>query len=184
MITTSLIYKNTKQLNDNTSMLDVAMECADFMEQTGAFAYKNWEDGELVDGPFLDRYFVAFTLMYPKKKAPDPDYIARIMKLDCIVKMEKDEYRRVYFERNEDVKFGEQMFTKNIGKHEVWLVHIKIPQRFLILDGNTVFNIDGRDMYYDDIEAVYDNDVSKSEGEAGSTGGDDMFGGDEGDLDL
>ena len=40
-------------------------------------------------------------------------------------------------------------------QHKVWLINIKIPQRFLVMDGNTVFNIDGRDVYYDDLEAVY-----------------------------
>ena len=37
MITTSMIYKNTKRLNDQRGALDIAMECADFLEQTGAF---------------------------------------------------------------------------------------------------------------------------------------------------
>lgn len=186
MITTSLIYKNTKRLNDNGTLLDVAMECADFLEQTGAFAYKNWEDGEFVSGPYIENYYVTFTLMYPFIKTPDPDFIARIANLDCIVEMHKDEYHRVYYARNEEVKFGDQMFKKNISKHKVWLITIKVPQRFLALDGNTVFNIDGKDVYYDDIDALYDGDIEQvdSGNEGGGADFGDMVGGDDGDFDL
>jgi len=160
MITTSMIYKNTKRLNDQHGALDIAMECADFLEQTGAFAYTNWEDGEVISGPFISNYYVDITLMFPQQKTPDPDYISRLTKLECLVEMTKDEYKRVYYERNENVKFGAEMFSKKVSTHKVWIINIKIPQRYLVLDGNTLFNIDGKDVYYDDLEATYDKDVN------------------------
>lgn len=176
MITTSMIYKNTKRLNDQQGALDIAMECADFLEQTGAFVYTNWEEGEVVAGPYIKNHYVEITLMYPQKKTPDPDYIMRLTKLDCIVEMTKDEYKRVYYERNPEVKLGDGMFAKKMSTHNVWLINIKIPQRFLVMDGNTVFNIDGRDVYYDDLEAVYDDEAAANTEDDSS---DDM-----GELDL
>lgn len=187
MITTSMIYKNTKRINDQVGALDIAMECAAFLEQSGAFVYRNWEDGELVGGPLIENYYVGISLMFPSKKTPDPAYIARLTNMDCIVEMNKDHYHRVYYERNTDVKFGENMFKKLMSKHEVWIINIKIPQRYLVIDGNTIFNVDGRDMYYDDLEATYDEDAStKAEESSGDGGGDNDFGGedDDGGFDL
>ena len=41
--------------------------------------------------------------------------------------------------------------------HTVWSITLEIPNRFLPLDGNTTFNIDGEDVNYEDIEVYYDN---------------------------
>lgn len=180
MITTSMIYNNTKRINDDANALDIAMECADFLEQTGAFAFKNWEDGEFISGPYIDSYYVEFTLMYPKKRTPDPDYISRLTALDCFIDMQEDRYKRVYYERNPDIKFGENMFDRKVSEHIVWLITIKVPQRFLVLDGNTVFNIDGKDVYYDDLESIYDEDIEESKVDSDSAG--DISG--DGDLDF
>lgn len=187
MITTSMIYKNTKRINDDNNALDIAMECADFLEQTGAFAFKNWEDGEFVSGPFIANFYVEFSLMYPKKRTPDPDYIERLTALDCIVEMKEDEYKRLYYERNQEIKFGDQMFEKKVSIHKVWIITIKVPQRFLVLDGNTLFNVDGKDVYYDDLEAVYDEDsaeVTEDTGDISGDGGLDFGDDDDEDFEL
>ena len=157
------------------------MECVDFLE-AGAFAFKNWEDGEFISGPYIANFYVEFSLMYPKKRTPDPDYIDRLLSLDCIVDMQEDKYKRVYYERNQDVKYGDNMFDKKLSTHKVWIITIKIPQRFLAIDGNTIFNVDGKDIYYDDLEAIYDQDIPKGDSEDSGDSFD--FDGGDGEFDL
>lgn len=167
MITTSTIYKNTRNVNENTNKLDAAMEVAAFLEQMGAFAFEHWIDAEVVYGPVIEKFYVTMKLMFPKKMPPDLAVIERLCNLDCIVTLEEDTYKRVVHvrEKSDNDIHGMRTysgFQKKLCEHKVWIIDMKIPQRFLSLDGNTVYNIDGDDILYSDIEAIYDEDVQNS----------------------
>lgn len=182
MITTSTIYKNTKNVNDDYGKLDAAMEVAAFMEQIGAFAFDNWLDGELVFGPQIEKYYVTIKLMFPNKMPPNPAVFERLTNLECMVELNEDTYKRVALIKDENVQPFEyttqQGFHKKVFEHKVWIVTIRVPQRYLALDGNTMFNIDGEDILYSDIEAIYQGEEEAEESAASSmdSGGDD-FGG-------
>lgn len=181
MITTSTIYKNTKNVNDDYSKLDAAMEVAAFLEQVGAFAFDNWVDGELVFGPLIEKFHVTVRIMFPKKLSPNPAVFERLTNLECMVEFEEDTYKRVALIKDDNVdaiEYGSNNgFSKKTFEHKVWIVTLRVPQRYLSLDGNTVFNIDGEDIFYSDIEAIYQGDE-----EAEASAADDM-GSSSGDLD-
>lgn len=190
MITTSTIYKNTKNVNDDYGKLDAAMEVAAFMEQIGAFAFDNWIDGELVFGPQIEKYYVTIKIMFPNKMPPNPAVFERLTNLECMVELEEDTYKRVALVKDDSERpieyTAEQGFHKKVFEHRVWIVTIRVPQRYLALDGNTMFNIDGEDIQYSDIEAIYQGEEEAEESAAssmGGGGGDDfggLGGGDEG----
>lgn len=180
MITTSYIYKNTKRLTNNASLLDVALECADFLDRMGASSFKNWLNGELVAGAEIKKYHVRTVYMFPQALTPDPDFIERLQAMNCIVDFKADTYNRVDYVRIDDNPESE--LQKKLFKHDVWLIEILIPIKYLALDGNTVFNIDGEDIEYDDIDTVYDSEATRQQDEQGEggdefgdEGGDDMF---------
>lgn len=187
MITTSTIYKNTKNVNDNYGKLDAAMEVAAFLEQVGAFAFDNWIDGELVYGPVIEKYYVTIKMMFPKKLPPNPAVFERLTNLECIVELNEDTYKRVALIRDDKVQplefSADNGFTKKTFEHRVWIVTVRVPQRYLSLDGNTVFNIDGEDIYYSDIEAVYQGEEEAEASAADEFGGMDS-GADEADDDF
>lgn len=182
MIKSSVIYRNTKNLDADTTLMDAAMECAFFLEELGILAYRNWDKGEIVAGPYLTRFHTTVTFMFSMKAIPDLLAIDRIKNMDCLTSIKKDTYERVV--RKE---IGEEQYEMVKVKHKVLLITIKIPNRYLALDGNTVMNIDGEDIYYEDIDTIYDEDVP-----TGSDDGGDDFGGgfdsggfdDGGDLEL
>lgn len=184
MITTSYIYKNTKRLNDNSNSLDTVLECVDFLDRMGASSFKNWLNGELVAGPTISKFFVRTVFMFPEKLLPDPDFIERLQSMNCIVNLTKDSYQRVEYVRNEIT--SSNPLTRHLVEHKVWLIEILIPQKYLALDGNTLFNIDGEDIEYEDLDVIYDSEATQqieaNEGDDNDMGGDDFdFGGDEGD---
>lgn len=190
MITTSTIYKNTKNVNDDYGKLDAAMEVAAFMEQIGAFAFDNWIDGELVFGPQIEKYYVTIKLMFPNKMPPNPAVFERLTNLECMVELEEDTYKRVALIKDDSERpieyTAEQGFRKKVFEHRVWVVTIRVPQRYLALDGNTMFNIDGEDIQYSDIEAIYQGEEEAEQSAASSMGrgGDDFgsLGGDDEDF--
>lgn len=181
MITTSTIYNNTKTVNEHNGMLDMAMEVAAFLDQIGAFAFKNWIDGEVIDGPKRDKFFIKIKLMFPTNVIPDPSVIERLENLKCKTELKKDIYRRVIHvrERDTDQMNNRNGFEKRLVEHNVWVLTLMIPERYLPLDGNTVFKIDDEYHNYNDLEAIYiNNEKEQLETE------DSDIGGDEGGFDL
>lgn len=183
MITTSTIYRNTRRVNEETSKLDAAMEVAGFLEQVGAFAFDNWVDGELVFGPLIEKYYVTVKLMFPQKLPPNPAVFDRLTNLECIVELEKDTYKRVALVKDNtrsSIEMGSgEAFQKQMFTHKVWVLTLKVPQRYLALDGNTMFNIDGEDILFNDLEAIYQTD-EQEELNNNSGGSEPDEGGDEG----
>lgn len=168
MIKSSVIYRNTKNLDAETTLMDAAMECAFFLEELGILGYRNWDKGELVSGPFLSRFHTTVTFMFSMKALPDMLAIDRMKNMNCLTSVKKDVYERVVRKQT-----SENDYELVKVKHNVVLITIKIPNRYLALDGNTVMSIDGEDIYYEDIDAIYDGDIEPS-GDDGDDGG---FGG-------
>lgn len=169
MINSSAVYKNTKNIDADGNLLDVAMECAYFMEQIGVLGYRNWDKGEIVNGPHVSRFFSTISLMFSAQSLPDITVIDRLKNMDCKISHETDTYRRVvtYKEGNQTT----DPMSQKVVDHKVWIVTIKIPNRYLALDGNTIMNIDGEDAYYDDIEIIYNDEVEAADEESGDFGG-------------
>ena len=78
--------KNIYMSDNSLSML------CDFervLDSVDIYAFPNWEKGELVDGPKINKYFVRCMFMWPKKMMPDPRGGARLLPFDCDVKYQK-----------------------------------------------------------------------------------------------
>ena len=122
--------------NDNT-LLDMLMEFEKTLDELDMYAFKNWDQGEILEGPSIGRHYVNVKLMYPSKKMPDPEGAKRLLARDCLVKYSKDSLespRRVL--AFDDVKVevrpdGGQRFTPKTETESVWVVDIKMPRRYV-----------------------------------------------------
>lgn len=177
MINSSAVYRNTRNLDGDETLMDVAMECAYFLEQIGALAYCNWDKGEVINGPNVTRFFSTISLMFSANALPDITVIDRLKSMQCKVSYETDTYRRVVSYKDGEDQFAE--YRQKVVDHKVWIVTIKIPNRYLALDGNTIMNIDGDDIYYDDIEIVYNDEAEEA---LNGDGGDDFGGSSDNDF--
>ena len=72
------------------SALDVLMDVERVLDNQNIYTYANWIDGEVVEGPHIDKYWVTVTLMYEYEKMPDPEAAKRLLKHDCKVYYAKD----------------------------------------------------------------------------------------------
>ena len=81
---------------DSDSILNVLIDFEGVLDHLDIYAYENWEKGEVIQGPDLEKYWVTVTLMYPKKLMPNPDGALRII------------------ERGGKVMFGEDTYLKPI----------------------------------------------------------------------
>lgn len=156
------INGNLSKILDSKNTLDVLLEFESMLDSVNIYAFKNWQYGEVVDGPKLGRHWVTVTLMYPTKLMPDPNGAKRLLNYDCKVNYRKADYitpikikTQDDLEVNEDGKRVPKMIKKG-----VWLIEITMPRRFIDDESITV---DNDDIDQDAVEEAYDDNLD-SEG--------------------
>lgn len=124
--------KNTlSRIANEKSALDMLIEFERTMDNANVFAYKNWINGELVEGPEITKYWFKTTWMWPLKMMPDPDGAMRLIKYGCKVNYKKDVLNvPMRVTAPED---WEDPMTKLAKKKTVmvWLVEIEMPRKFI-----------------------------------------------------
>lgn len=126
-----------KRLNTNDDLLDILIEMEDFLDSRDLYAFKNWIDGVIIDGPHVSRYWCELTLKYPYMKMPDPAGKARLEEHDVRVDYtESTELVPVQVQSPEDFRPGSR--KPKLEHSKIWLVTISIPRRFIddIIDQN------------------------------------------------
>ena len=79
------ILNNLRANTSRDSALETLMDFERVLDTANIYAYKNWMEGEIVEGPHIDRYWVTVTLMYYKNQMPDPEGAMRLTKNGCKV---------------------------------------------------------------------------------------------------
>lgn len=152
-----------KKLSDSSSLTDVLIQMEDFLDGLDLYVFKNWFDGEIVEGPNVRRYWVSMTLKYDYESMPDPDGGLRLIKHGA-----KVFFRKAKEEVARDIKDPSDYRPEQKGKpimdlNEVWLVEIHIPRRFI-----DELDDDDLDVVADDVDAdvvsdARDEDIDGSE---------------------
>jgi hypothetical protein len=170
------IVHNVKGLMTSDGSMSTLLDFERVLDEADIYAFKNWELGELVDGPKIKRYEVSCTFMWPSSIMPDPRGAKRLLPLGCKSLFKKTKIKTpVKIKTADDFKPGTH-YPKLIER-EVWLINITMPKQLMndIREGSIDLadqNIDLEDL--DDAYAKdYDKADVKSEGE-------ENFGGDMG----
>lgn len=169
-------------LSDSDSLLDIMLQVEDYLDSLDIYAFKNWIDGELVEGPYVKRYWVQFTLKYPYKKMPDPQGGLRLLKYGS-----KVQFKKTTEEVAQDPTDRSNMDEENKPKmkeEKIWLVFVKIPRRFVEDMGTEDLQTYNDEIEVDDVEDAQDEGVDETTGVTGeeSETEETTGGGDEGDI--
>lgn len=132
------------------------------LDEVDIYAFKNWEDGELVKGPEIGRYLVTCAFMWPEKLMPDPRGAKRLIPFDC-----KIEYLKTVIKVPTKVKSRDD-FKENSKKPKmidmpVWVVEITMPKDLMsdIREGS--IELEGQDIDLEELDAAYEQDLDKQE---------------------
>ena len=123
------ILDNLRSVNKNNSLLDILMEFEKILEDTGMYAYKNWDIGEIVEGPHLSRYWLYIKLMYPYKGMPDPKGGLRLEKIGCEIKFNKSVLKTPIVPKSPNDLDSEGM--PKLSSDSIWIVDIWMPRKFI-----------------------------------------------------
>ncbi len=146
-----------KRLSDSASLTDILVQMESFLDDLDIYVFKNWFEGEIVDGPNIERHWTSLTLKYDYKQMPDPEGGIRLLKYGALVSFTKAQEEDTEDHKQQDIRtLNAQPYTGAVndaqnalarGKPQlkkIWLVTIKIPRHFIdelqqmddFLDGN------------------------------------------------
>lgn len=147
-ISANILNNNIKVISENNSLLDMLLEFEKTLDSLDLYAFKNWQKGEILEGPSLKRHYVNVKLMYPYKNMPDPEGAKRLMARDCLVKFNKDTLitpKKV--KTFDDVEMdtrpnGQTRYKAKTKSEPVWVVSIDMPRRYVDEFSKDVVEID------------------------------------------
>jgi hypothetical protein len=130
MIDVKDVIKNVQDIYVGNNALNILKDFERVLDELDIYVFKNWEQGELVEGPKVNRYTVECTFMWPAEKMPDPEGGARLLEYDVEIKYKKE---KLLIPRKIRSPGDFRPGTKKgiIDPHPVWLVHIIMPKKLM-----------------------------------------------------
>ena len=162
------ILNNLRANTSRDSALETLMDFERVMDTANIYAYKNWMEGEIVEGPHIDRYWVTVTLMYYKNQMPDPEGAMRLTKNGCKVYFAEEEYITAAKLKSPDDSEGQdnadgkrpgQSRAKRVIK-PVWLVTIVMPRKYMDDVESSKLRVDDQNINSDAVEQAYTDEIS------------------------
>jgi hypothetical protein len=149
------VIENTKDIYMSDSSLETLLDFERVIDELDIYVFKNWKQGELVEGPVYEKYFVTCTFMWPKKLMPDPRGGERLMDYDCEVYYSKDmlEYP-VKVKTPDDFEPGGKM--PKMDKKPVWLVTIVMPKKLMQEIQQGSLDLESATLDMEDVEQAYE----------------------------
>ena len=136
-IAVKMLNDQIKKVSETNTLLDMLLEFEKTLDGMDLYAFKNWDEGEVLEGPTLSRHFMTVKLMYPAAQMPDPDGAKRLVAKDCLVDYVKDTLITPRKVRNfEDLVIEERpeggpRYKAKTDTSHIWIVEIKMPRRYV-----------------------------------------------------
>lgn len=136
-ISTKMLNDKIVEISETNTLLDMLLEFEGVLDDLDLYAFKNWDKGEILEGPTVERHFVGVKLLYPYKDMPDPEGAKRLLARDCLVDFKRDTLispRRIKTFDDVEVDIrpdGSQRYKAKTKSEPVWVVNIQMPRRFV-----------------------------------------------------
>lgn len=154
------IVDTIKNIYMSNGAMSTLIDFERVLDEADIYAFKNWDLGELVQGPDVGRYNVSCTFMWPYDLMPDPRAGKRLLAIGCKVAYAKTKVETpVEVLDYEDFVPGTRY--PKMSKRRVWLVQITIPQELMndIKQGSIELADETIDL--DEIEDAYDDNIDE-----------------------
>jgi len=156
------IIDTVKGIYTSDGSMNTLLDYERVLEDADIYAFRNWDLGELVQGPIIKRYTVQCTFMWPYKLMPDPRAIKRLSVIGCDVQYAKSEVEVPIEIENYDDYIPGTRYPKS-KKRKVWFVSITIPKD--LMDDIKEGSIDLAEQTIDfaDLDDAYEQDLDKED---------------------
>jgi hypothetical protein len=124
------IIKNVESIYDSNTSFNVLKDFERVLDELDIYVYKNWSDGEIAEGPDIQRHWVTCSFFWDEDKMPDPMGGKRLLDYDCKVKYKKShiiEPRKI--EKQDDIRPGTK--KGKLDRRPIWIVEIQMPKKLI-----------------------------------------------------
>jgi hypothetical protein len=156
------IIDTVKGIYTSDGSMNTILDFERVLDEADLYAFRNWDLGELVQGPIVKRYSVQCTFMWPYKLMPDPRAIKRLTAIGCDVQYAKSELEVPIEIENYDDYVPGTRYPKS-KKRKIWFVSIRIPKALMddIKEGS--IDLAEQSIDLEDIDDAYDEDLDKDD---------------------
>lgn len=162
------VIDNLKSTASRNSALETLMDFERVLDNTGIYGYKNWMDGQVVEGPGIEKYWVTVTLMWPAKKMPDPEGAERLLRIGAKVYYAKDQFiSAAKLRKPEDSMGPDGADGKRPGQQrakqvitDVWLVTIEIPRKHMQGIEDAKLRVDDQEINSQSVDDAYNDSLA------------------------
>lgn len=156
------IVDTVKGIFTSDGSMAILLDYERVLDESDLYAYKNWQLGELVQGPTKNKYTVKCIFMWPYKLMPDPSGAKRLMTIGCKLKFAKSKITVPVEVHNYDDFIPGTWYPKSTKK-EVWFVQIEIPNELMNEIREGTIDLAGQEIDLDELDNSYDDDLEKSQ---------------------
>lgn len=154
------IVENTKKIYMSKNSLESLMDFERVLDEMDLYSFRNWKQGELVEGPVIDRHWVTCTFMWPQKMMPDPQGGRRLLEYKIKMTYQKDRLiSPVKVEGYDDFRPGTR--KPKLRKEPVWLVNIQMPKEMIKDIEESYIEVEGKEIDLGDIDDAYEQGLSE-----------------------
>lgn len=154
------VADNIRDIYMSDGSLTTLLDFERVLDEVDLYAFRNWELGELVAGPEINRYTVTCTFMWPQKLMPDPRGGRRLLPFDCVVEYQKKELAiPVKIQDPSDYRQGTK--KAKLMVKPVWLVSITMPKALMNDIRTGSIEMEDQDIDLSELDQAYEEDLDK-----------------------
>jgi hypothetical protein len=158
------VAKNIKDIYMSEGTLLTLLDFERVLDSLDIYAFKNWELGELVQGPTVTKYKVSCVFLWPENLMPDPRGGRRLLPFDCEVKYKRTNMKiPLKIEDPRDYRPGTKI--ARIIEKKIWLVEITIPKALMSDIRTGSVDLEEQELELDELDNAYYKDKEKEETE-------------------
>jgi len=154
------IVDTVKGIYTSNGTMSTILDFERVLDDADIYAFKNWINGELVQGPDVGRYTATCIFMWPYKMMPDPTGATRLLKIGCKVEFAKSEIKVPVEVKDYDDLVPGGNYPK-MKERKVWFVKIEIPLELMDSIKQGSIDLAGSTIDLADIEDAYNEDLDK-----------------------
>ena len=137
-----------KAIEETPHLLDTLLQVEDILDSLDIYVFKNWFQGEVVQGPRIRKFWVSISLKYDYEDMPDPRAALRLLKHGIYVK-----YNKVPIEH-----------LATDDKKECWILEVDIPRKLLGGMNNSGVDFYDQNIDVDDVNDSVDSGMDSHTG--------------------
>ena len=157
-----MVADNIRNLYLSEGSIQSLLDFERVLDELDMYAFRNWQLGELVEGPTVGRYSVSCIFMWPEKLMPDPRGARRLLPFDCKVKFKKTRIKiPIKIEDPDDFIPGTH--KARLIEKPVWLVEITMPKSLMNDIRTGSVELEDQDIDLQDLDQAYEEDLDQEE---------------------